>query len=271
MAKKTIFQAIDQKLELQNEKLAAQLRLQKYQVSLAEEAKHNKEFQDRIKNLVFDIRKKAESLIDKTNEPVLKAAVGMFALNVFNKYSLSASNFNEIADKEYFHATQAAMDSAIEKAKSDQKVILAKAVNAYNHLAEINQMEADYQLFDNGKSKIIKWVYLILYVTLCVITIIGIPLLFFTKKVGRWAEGAQYKRFRGIATLKLDVKKLPDGFFKNYFNKHTFTGQYPELKGVKNLNGFNAHCDGERLISTNQISEVSNSIPGIENIAAQFI
>lgn len=264
MAKKqTIFQQMD-------EKLAAQLRIQRYQASLAEEAKQNKEFQDRIKNLVFEVRKKTESLISSSSDLNLKAAASMFALNTFNKLPLTASNFNEIADKEYFHATVTNFEAVINSISSEKRAKLEKALNAYSQLEKIDQAEEEYEVFDAGKSKAAKWIYIVLYPLICIVTVIGIPLLFFTKKVVRWAEGSQYKAFRSIAIMNLDVNKLPAGFLKNYLSK-PFTGKYPELKEVKNLTIFREYCIEQRNFAAQEINQANDSMPGIKKIADSFI
>lgn len=261
--KKTIFQAMD-------EKLSAQLRLQQYQVSLAEEAKQNKEFQDRIKNLVFEVRKKAESLIASNNQPAIKAAVGMFAMNVFKKLPLSASNFNEISDKEYFHATVKELESVINQASPDERNKITLAVNSYEHLEMIAELEGDYSRFDNGKSKFNKVLYYIFYPTLCVGTIVGIPLLIFTKKVVRWAEGSPYQSFRSISTVDLAVKNIPIGFVQKFYDK-PYTGKYLQLKEVKNFSSFKKYCEDEKSKASQEIANINQQMPGIQAVAEAFV
>jgi hypothetical protein len=248
---------------------AAQLRVQQYQESILRDAYLNKEFQNKIKNLVFEVRKKAESLMASNNDSTLKTAVGMLSINLFNKLPLSALNFHEITDKEYFHTTITNLESVVNSSSADERAKIENLIEAYNLRQRIEQMEEDYAKFDDGKSKFAKWLYLIFYPIFCVITVIGIPLLFFTKKVVRWAEGSSYKQFKIIATTDLNMRSTT-GFLKAFLSK-PFTGKYPELKEVKNLWMFREFCIEQKNDANQKISRGCESMPGIKNIIEEFI
>ncbi len=258
---KKIFQILDQAS-------AAQLRLQQYEESILRDAYLNKEFQNKIKNLVFEVRKKAESLIASNDNATIKTAVAMLSINLFNKLPLSALNFQEITDKEYFHTTITNLESVVNSSSADERAKIQNLIEAYNERQRVDQMEEDYEKFDGGKSKNAKWTYIIVYPILCVITVVGIPLLFFTKKVVRWAEGSSYKQFKSIATTDLNVRGA--GFLKAFLSK-PFTGKYPELKEVKNLWMFREFCIEQKNSANQKISRGCESMPGIKNIIEEYI
>ncbi len=258
---KKIFQILDQAS-------AAQLRLQQYEESILRDAYLNKEFQNKIKNLVFEVRKKAESLIASNDNATIKTAVAMLSINLFNKLPLSALNFQEITDKEYFHTTITNLESVVNSSSADERAKIQNLIEAYNERQRVDQMEEDYEKFDDGKSKTAKWTYLIFYPILCVITVVGIPLLFFTKKVVRWAEGSSYKQFKSIATTDLNVRGA--GFLKAFLSK-PFTGKYPELKEVKNLWMFREFCIEQKNAANQKISRGYESMPGIKDVIEEYI
>jgi hypothetical protein len=264
MTKLTIFQAIDQKLE-------AQLRLQQYQIGLMEESKTNKKFQDQIKNVVFEVKAKATQLLSKHKSNEAGLVIALFSIDVFDRLPLTAQSFNEISDKEYFQNTLIDLESRTHHALPDHINSIKKAIQLYNQIDLINDMERDYIAHDNGTDEFLKKFFMTVYALFCIVTIIGIPLLYFVKKVGAWGgEGHSYKTFRAIATADLAVvENNPISFVKNFYNQ-PFTGKYPELKNVKTLPSFKNFCDVAKQNASIELNDLLDNSPELNSIAKEF-
>lgn len=273
VSQKKILKQIDNKLSkqliLQENILNSQgeqLEITKQIQSHLNQEKASKDFQKKIKSLVYDIRKKSEELLNGSSSDQIKQSASLIWLKIMDRFGLKSSIFEEITDKEYCDAT-------IKILKIYEKNALPEFKNQVENYTEhvfknedIENLKADFSNHyqaNEGKVKLVK-----------ILSFIP-PIIFFRKAMIYMQENAIYSQFRGIAALTkmfefIWKQQQKQGTSSNSFlslDKFPFLGQYPELKNVKSLKDFYKYTEKKNLENQAVIDKFESEFPDVKQIS----
>ncbi|TGK84835.1 hypothetical protein EHQ23_09060 [Leptospira bourretii] len=253
VSKKKILKQIDKKisnqlifqenfLNTQSEKLEI---TKKIQAHLNEE-KASKEFQKKIKSIVYEIRTKAENFLAGNSSEEIKQSASIVWMMIINRYGLKNSIFEEVNDKEFCDSTIELLNTYIKKANTQLRNNVVNYIENVFKNEEIENMKADFLNHyqeNEGKVKLMK-----------ILSFIP-PFFFFRKTLIYLQENAIYSQFRGIAAMTKMFETIwkqqqmqntsPNSFFA--LEKYPFLGQYPDLENVKTLKDFYNYTDKKNL------------------------
>ncbi len=273
VTQKKILKQIDSKLSKQlilQENISnfqiEQLEITKQIQSQLNEEKASKDFQKKIKSLVYDIRKKSEELLNDNSSDLTKQSASIIWLMIMDRFGLKSSIFEEISDKEYCDATIKILKTYENNALPDFK---DKVENYIAHVfknEDIENLKADFSNHyqaNEGKVKLVK-----------ILSFIP-PVIFFRKAMIYMQENAIYAQFRGIAALTKMFEFIwkqhqKQGNSSNSFlslEKFPYLGQYPELKNVKSLKDFYKYTETKNLENQSVIDKFEIEFPEVKQIS----
>ncbi|TGM80500.1 hypothetical protein [Leptospira bouyouniensis] len=273
VSQKKVLKQIDLKLSRQlilQENLMSiqseQLEITKQIQAQLEQEKASKEFQKKIKSIVYEIKTKAEDFLQSNASEEIKQSASIIWTMIMDRYGLKSSIFEEIADKEFCDSTIKLLNTYVNKANPQFR---NRVVNYIEHVfknEEIENLKADFLNHyqeNEGKVKLMK-----------ILSFVP-PFVLFRKSLIYFQENAIYGQFRGIAALtkmfeliwKQQQRQGASSF--NFFSldKYPYLGQYPDLKDVKSLKDFYRYTDKNNLENQVVIDEFENEFSELKKIS----
>ncbi|TGL18017.1 hypothetical protein EHQ47_18450 [Leptospira bourretii] len=273
VSQKKILKQIDKKISnqllLQENILniqSEQLEITKQIQAQLDQEKASKDFQKKIKTIVYEIKTKSEVFLQGNSNEEIKQSASIIWMMIMDRYGLKSSIFEEITDKEYCDSTIKFLNTYSNKANPQLRRIVENYIEHIFKNEEIENLKRDFinhYKENEGKVKLMK-----------ILSFIP-PFFFFRKTLIYLQENAIYSQFRGIAALT----KMFDLIWKqqqsqgsssiSFFSldKYPYLGQYPDLKNIKSLKDFYIYTDKKNLENQVVIDEFENEFPDLKQIS----